>query len=462
MRYLIVFFVFLVSVILSTSTIAQTPSGQWTGRVDRAMRINLTLDSTLKMDLPGIGVDIKVADYKLTSDSLTANLVLTGGGKASLAGKFHEGYSMIKGEWRQEDVFRDFELISVNAFTPAPRDQLPLKIPFAYSEEDLSIYQAQQDFWLKGTLTIPHNDKDSIAAILISGSGQQDRNSEIVGHKPFLVLADHLATQGITVCRFDDRGVGESSGAFINATSEDFMYDVISVMDKLDSLGYKKICLIGHSEGGMIANMISALDNRVDAMVSLAGPAIPIEQLMLLQNKNVLLDQGVESTEVEDYLEFLRKAYKLIDVETPRDSLYDPLKELCTDFYQSRDSTHQKMYGESDFSFYIANASSYLSPWLRYFINHKPGEFIEEISCPVLALHGNMDIQVTSKENAAGYEKHLMESEAPFYDVITLDSINHLFQKVDHWNTYEYYESPESFNKEVMVIISDWIKSSVF
>ncbi len=448
--------------LLASQLHSQTIMGKWTGRIESSVRLNVTIDSNLRVEVPSANnLEARIREYNLESSMLSASLSLDGRTDADLKVDYNGSTGTLDGIWTQERIERTITLTKVDSFVAPKRVQTP-EPPYPYEVSNLSVYQGLEDFWLSGTLTAPYNDLDSMVVILISGSGMQNRNSELLGHQPFLVLSDFLTRQGISVFRYDERGVGESSGAFFNATSEDFLNDVLACVDKLDSLGYKKIGLIGHSEGGLIANMACALDDRLVVMVSLAGVGLPADQLLSIQNRNILIEQGVAEQEVAEYVIFIEEAYDLIDIESPKDSLYDPLKELCFDFYESRDSTYQKMYGPSSMGFYMGIAGGYLTPWLRYFINHDPGDYITQISCPVLVLNGTMDIQVSAKENLASYEKHLLASQAPFFDVIQLDSINHLFQKVENWDTNEYYESTETFNESVMELISDWLKTSMF
>lgn len=458
MRFTITITLLLTSLVLH----AQTIKGKWTGRIESSLRLNVTIDSSLKVVVPSANnLPATIKEYNLEANAISARLSLDGTTTADLELVYDASNHTLTGIWTQARIERAITLTKVDSFAAPKRIQTPTT-PYPYTVSSLSVYQSLEDFWLSGTLTTPFADPDSLVVILISGSGMQNRNSELLGHKPFLVLSDYLTRQGISVFRYDERGVGESSGAFFNATSEDFLNDVLACVDKLDSLGYRKIGLIGHSEGGLIANMACAQDDRLVAMVSLAGVGLPADQLLSIQNRNILLEQGVAEPEVAEYVAFIEKAYDLIDIESPKDSLYDPLKELCFDFYESRDSTYQQMYGPSSLGFYMGIAGGYLTPWLRYFINHDPGEYIPQISCPVLVLNGTMDIQVSAVENLTSYEKHLLASQAPFYDVIQLDSINHLFQKVDSWNTNEYYESTETFNEEVMQLISEWLITSMF
>jgi len=334
------------------------------------------------------------------------------------------------------------------------------KAPFNYTVEDLKFYNSEADITLEGTLTTPKDLKDFPVVVLISGSGLQNRDSELLGHKPFLVIADYLTNKGIGVFRYDERGVGASEGAPHDATSIDFKSDVLAAVTKLDSLGYKQLGLIGHSEGGLIAPMAAVQNKLIDFIITLAGPGRPIAEMMLLQNKLILEEQGLLSEQViEDYLVFTSKVYALIDIETPKDTLYAPLRTLCSEFYNSQDSSAAQVFGPNETQFYMAYGMQMFNPWYRWFINYDPQPTIKQLSCPVLALNGNLDIQVPSGPNLEGFRTMLKQSAAPSYEVIELDSLNHLFQKVNTRSTKAYYDSPETFNEEALDLIVEWIRA---
>lgn len=442
------------------TTMAQDSiTGSWTGRVENSIRVHLKINDpqtgSAKVLFPMLSMesdanlnvsesgDSILLDFKLVTSAITIYGV-------------RAGDETIKAQWSQNNQTKPIELTRIDSISPPYRSQFPLQ-PYDYLEQELSFYNSKDDFTLAGTLTLPDDRKDHPVVILISGSGLQNRNSEVLGHKSFLILADHLTRQGIGVFRYDERGAGKSEGSYFDATSEDFKEDVLAAVRKLDSLGYANIGLIGHSEGGMIAPMAAVEDERVDFVVSLAGPGVPIAELMVIQNENVLRDQEFPEEDLSDYLQFLREAYAIVDVTTLKDSLYGPIQELCNDFYNSRDSEVQQQLAPSAQLFYMQLAGAYLGDWFRYFINVNPSNYLEKLSCPVLALNGKMDIQVSAAENIEAYNDHLSHSKAPFFKCKALDSINHMFQKVDHWNTYEYYESAETFNVEVMDMIVEWI-----
>lgn len=361
------------------------------------------------------------------------------------------------GYWKQNGNRFKIDFERTESFT-RNRPQEP-KPPFEYYLEEVRFFNDIDSINLEGILTLPDSlERNCPVALLIGGSGRQNRDADLLDHKFFLVIADYLAKNGIGSLRYDERGVGESEGSFMTATSVDFKKDVLSGIKYLDELGFNSLGLIGHSEGGMIAPMAAVESDKIDFVITLAGPGIAISELMTIQNKNILESQGIfDSTEIQSYVSFLDIAYSLVDLDTKKDELYEPMKEHCYNFYESKDTNIQKLYGVSKEVFYVNSASAYFQPWLRYFINYDPGPILEKISCPFLALNGNFDIQVSAEENLNGFDLHLSKSKSPKYETLELDSINHLFQKANSWHTSEYIEIEETFNKKVLALIVEWI-----
>ncbi len=331
---------------------------------------------------------------------------------------------------------------------------------YTLASEDIQFLNKTENIRLSGSYTTPLGLKDFPVAILISGSGPQNRDSEIFGHTPFASLAEHLTKHGIGVLRYDDRGVARSEGKHTTATSYDFSTDVMSAVQFLQQeKNIKKVGLIGHSEGGMIAQIVAVNDPSIAFIVSLAGPGISIKELMLLQNKIALGGMDFSEQEITEYLDFSSNAYNIIDIETPKEDLYDPMKNLVHTFYDTLpDSTQQKIAPSKE-SLYFQLAFSYFTPWFRYFINYEPGENLEKISCPFLALNGSLDVQVTADENLEAIQRHLTQGPASKIKVEKLDSLNHLFQKAVTGNVDEYKTIEEDFNIQPLEIMTNWILS---
>ncbi len=242
--------------------------------------------------------------------------------------------------------------------------------------------------------------------ILLSGSGPHDRDESLVGHRPFLVLADHLTRKGIAVLRFDKRGIGKSTGDYASATTEDFAGDAEAALAYLNTrkeIDPKKIGLLGHSEGGLIAPMVATHSQTIAWIVLLAGPGLKGEDVLLLQSELILRAAGVNEGEVARTLAFNKQTYALVRQEKDPAALEAKLNELV----QST-STGAALPPAA----VQAQVRMLVSPWFRYYLDYDPLPALQKTMCPVLALNGEKDLQVSSKENLAKIQKALQPNTA--------------------------------------------------
>lgn len=460
LKYISILFFCVLSHLASSQ--ASQFDGLWSGTVANSVSLNLSIETkkdsscNVYLTVPMQFIDSLISQScTLAKDSLIATFNLSYNQTAEVSISDLENES-IKAQWRQGQGTADFVCQRVLDLDPPLRPQEPIP-PYPYTSKDIQLYNSKDAINLAGSLTLPDSNYLETVVILISGSGPQNRNSEILGHKPFLVLSDYLTRNGIAVLRYDDRGVGQSQGEQHLATSEDFKNDFLGCVNHLDNLGFKNIGCIGHSEGAMIAQMGASQSKKIKFLVSLAGPAIPINQLMLLQNKFALGNYGFDSIQIASYLKFQEKAYAIIDTQSLKDSLYSPLKKLCFEYYERQDSIIQKILSPSPDLFYIKMAGLYLEPWFRYFINYDPSNIIPKITCPILALNGSLDVQVTSRENIDAYENLISKMNSPRSKTLELEGLNHLFQTAKTGNTSEYYKLTETFNEDALRIIYKWI-----
>lgn len=318
-----------------------------------------------------------------------------------------------------------------------------------YLEEEVSFYNTSAKIKLAGTLTKPKGKGPFPAVILVSGSGPQDRNEEILGHKPFLVMADYLTKNGIAVLRFDDRGVGKSAGNFSQATTEDFASDVeagIAFLKQQKRIDIQKLGIIGHSEGGMIAPMVAAKDTSIDFIVLLAGPGIFIRDLMLQQMEDIARSQGESDSAVAVQLENNRQAFEIL-LNTPDN--FDAKNKLIK-LYHASDTT----LSESEIRQAI---NPMVTPWFRYFIAHNPQIALEQTKCRVLAINGDKDLQVASKPNLNGIETALKAGGNSNYEIVEMPHMNHLFQTTSTGKMVEYGLLEETFSPNVLELMTNWI-----
>lgn len=344
------------------------------------------------------------------------------------------------------------------------RPQTP-EPPFPYKSQEVEYDNAKTKLHYGATITIPQGKGPFPAAVLITGSGQQTRDEELFGHRLFAVIADHLTRKGFIVLRVDDRGIGKSTGNFKEATSADFAQDVHASVDYLLSrpeVDKKKLGLIGHSEGGMIAPVVATQRKDINFIVLLAGPGVPIMDLMAEQNAAILRSAGIKEEAIAVYTPLYRQMMQTI--ASGRTAMNDILP-LVNEWLNKTDSSlvraldlHQK---ENQQNMVATMVETMATPWFRYFISFVPANYLEKLNAKVLAINGARDLQVVAAQNLPGIEAALKKSKAKDYKVEAIDGLNHLFQTCKKCTLEEYAELEETFSPVALQIISDWLEKHV-
>ena len=337
------------------------------------------------------------------------------------------------------------------------RPQEP-SLPLPYQVEEVRFENVRANLELAGTLTLPKDIEKPPVAILISGSGPQDRNESIAGHKPFLVLADHLTRQGIAVLRYDDRGTAQSTGNHSKATTADFATDVESAVQFLltrTDIDAAKIGLIGHSEGGIIAPMVVARSKQLAFMVLLASTGVSGKELSLMQA------QSLRTFEVPDEEAFMAFNERAIDLAASDEDLEVVQAQLAQHYNGVRSVMASMMPEGSDLDAFIGQQVSQMtSPWSRFFYNYNPADELEKIKdCPVLSLNGTRDLQVLADVNQDGIKKALEKAGNKDVTIVEIEKLNHLFQECETGAMSEYGQIEQTFSPTALSIISDWIQS---
>lgn len=340
---------------------------------------------------------------------------------------------------------------SFNIYSQNNRPQEP-KEPFEYISENVVFKNNLDSISLAGTITYPKMGTDFPAVILISGSGPQDRNSELLNHKSFLVIADYLTKRGIAVLRVDDRGTGETEGNYNETGLNGFVNDTKSAIEFLETrseINHSKIGLIGHSLGGVIAPIIASEETDVSFIVILAGSGIRGDKLMLLQKELIERKMGVPEVGITQGQNNMKGAYDIILKSNESEiELQAELKSHFTKVFGS-------MLPESQ----IQSISEQMSiPWLTDFIKFDPQTVLSKTKCPVLALNGSNDLQVPPKENLETIEKILKESGNEDVIIKELENLNHLFQESETGLPNEYATIEQTFSPKALEIIAEWIK----
>ena len=412
-----------------------------------------------KMDSPSQGAkDIPTESVTLIDDSIIVDVKVIAG---SYNGVIDWETELITGKWNQGGQSFDLVINKVDEATSINRPQEP-KEPFSYISEDVYFENVQDSITLAGTFTYPMEGSNFAVAILISGSGPQNRNEELLGHKPFLVLSDHLTENGYAVLRFDDRGVVESEGDFQSATTEDFSKDVLAGIEYLKSrkeIDMKKIGLIGHSEGGLIAPMAAVQNDDVAFIVLMAGPGLTGEEILLLQSRLIEEASGTPAEEIKKNLEFSSKIYQEIKNTDDMGMAEKNIKEFFWKEYMEMTEEEKEKIGDPE-TFLNMQLRVALTPWFKYFLEYDPAPTLEKVKCPVLAIIGEKDLQVPPKENLSAIEAALKKGGNKDFTLKELNGLNHLFQTAETGSPLEYAKIEETFSPVALDIITNWLNET--
>ena len=367
------------------------------------------------------------------------------------------GDSTIDGTWTQRGVTFTVNLKKLKTAFEVIRPQEP-KPPFPYTSEEVTFTNNKFNIRLAGTLTMPAGNGPFKCAILITGSGAQNRNEELMGHKPFLVIADYLSRNGIAVLRYDDRGVGGSQGNYSEATSEDLSTDAEAAflfLKNYPKINQKEIGLIGHSEGGLIAPIVAASNPAIGFIVSLAGPGVTGQQIIIRQSEDISKLSGESEHQIKESTEALKKRFAILRKEKDNKKAELKIIALYKENLEKKKTSKEETEKAVNVFKKQFGADSYT--WFRYFIMTDPAMYWKNVECPVLALNGEKDIQVSAKENLPAIEKTLKSAGNKTVKTVKLPELNHLFQHCKTGLPAEYATIEETFSPEALKIIADWI-----
>jgi len=415
---------------------------------------------TATMDSPDQGVTGIPVEEVIFKDN-TLHLEVKSAG-AVFEGKVSEDFLVIEGEWKQSGGTFPLVVNRVDKAVEILRPQVPKK-PYPYIEKKVAYTNLKAGVKLVGTLTLPSDKGVFPAVLLISGSGPQDRNETIYNHRPFLILADYLTRQGIAVLRVDDRGVGESTGDFSQATSEDFASDVLAGVEYLKThkeIDPKKIGLIGHSEGGLIAPMVAVKSPDVAFIVLMAGLGLTGEEILYLQGALIYRAMGVSEEDIIKNRQFNGKIFSLVKEEKDKKTIEEKLRQMFMDDWAELNEEEKSRIGDPEV-FLEAQLQSLLSPWLKFFLTYDPKPNLIKVKCPVLAINGEKDLQVPPKENLSAIEEALVAGDNKNFIIKELPGLNHLFQTAQTGLPDEYVKIEETISPVALKIISDWILEQI-
>lgn len=447
---------------------AQDFTGIWEGdlevqntKIPLVFKIKKDSVYTSTMDSPDQGAKDVLVDVTTVKGSVVTFSIKN-------SGIFYEGKiendSLISGTFKQGVAILPLDLIKKKDKSKRvnrPQEPIP---PHSYKNEDVT-FKNKQGVKFSGTLSLP-NKIDGIfpAVILISGSGPQNRDSELFGHKPFLVIADYLVKREIAVLRFDDRGVGLSKGNHNTATTLDFADDVeaaFSFLSKRKNIDSKKIGLIGHSEGGMIASMIASRLKNIDFIVLLATPGLQGDKILLSQSKLLLTKTGKNKEDIDKISRINKKSYRLIQKNKNVDQLKIKLVSHLNSSQKKYNFLLDKPKQINSDDYVKSLISQMISPWFTFFINYDPKNALERVKCPVLAINGKNDVQVASGKNLNAIRKALQKGKNKDYVIKELPKLNHLFQESNTGLPHEYSRIEQTFSPIALKVMGDWIETRV-
>jgi len=447
---------------------AQSIAGTWygllnipSGQVHIVYHITQNADAySATMDSPDQGAK----GIPMDNVSFSGNKITIGSGKIGISytGIFLPDSNKIKGTFNQGAFSAPLDLSSVmkKAVILNPRPQDPKDFP--YKQEDVKFTNAKDGDVLAGTLTMPADGRAKRLVILITGSGPQNRNEELApfNHRPFLVWSDWLTRQGIAVLRFDDRGIAESTGDFKAATTADFADDAEAAVNYVLSrpdLQKLDIGLLGHSEGGMIAPIVASRDKNVKFIVLLAGPGVPISELMTQQEADQMRLGGAPDTAIAFSTKTNRTLFAAMNqyYDLPADKMKIMMDSVM--FKEFSAYPKQALAGKTVDDLVKESSTQIASPWFRYFIHFKPADYLINVKCPVLALDGTVDSQVKCEPNLQGIKQALDKGGNKHYEVVPMPGLNHLFQKATTGAVSEYGTITETVDPTALEKVSSWI-----
>lgn len=367
----------------------------------------------------------------------------------------------LSGTFIQRGQSLPLDLVRAKTSTKA-RPQTPLA-PYPYYTEEVYFENKTAGIRLAGTLSLPSKKGTYPVVVLVSGSGAQDRDETILGHKPFLVLADYLTRNGFAVLRYDDRGTAGSTGNFVTAITRDFANDALAAVTYLRSrkeINKKQVGLIGHSEGAIIAPMLAAQSKDIAYIVMLAGPAVPGSTLLLQQQKAIAAAEGLPEAQAEEGNRINSKLYDIVvqskTAEEADVQLSNYLKQAL--HLQAGSDTATTVAQDATVRQYVSELSS---PWIRFFLKHDPAKDLQKVTCPVLALYGEKDVQVPAKDNAAAARTALQAANNTMASIVEIPELNHLFQECSSGAPSEYATIEQTFSPKALTEILNWLKFQV-
>ncbi len=451
---------------LTFTLTSQDITGQWNGLLELGkaqLTIVFHIDKSVEgytatMDSPDQGAKgIEVTSVTFESPVLKLEVSKL---KMEYTGEYTDG--IFKGTFKQGGFTAPLNLTRENVVKRlSPRPQDPKK-PYPYHSEDVIFPNDEAGITLAGTLTFPKKPGKYPAVVLISGSGPQNRDEEILNHRTFLVLSDYLTRRGIAVLRYDDRGTAQSTGDFSTATTYDLSTDAEAAIRYLQTrpeVDTSQLGLVGHSEGGIIAPMVATRNEAVAYIVLLAGTGIPGDQLLLVQMELIGRASGMEEEKIAQTRELNHTIFNMVKKMDDQEELNTQLETYIRKVMKENPEL-EKPEGISEEELIQMAIERVASPWMKSFIRHDPAPVLEKVRVPVLAVNGVNDLQVPARMNLEAIEEALRKGGNDKVTIKEYKKLNHLFQKSKTGLPAEYGEIKQTFSPKVMKDVAKWILST--
>ena len=407
------------------------------------------------LDSPDQGVkDIAVSEVIIREDSLIIKVKKL---NASYKGHLINDSTM-EGSWKQSGKSFTLNIKKVNKINELRRPQEP-KPPYPYLEQEVSFINKKDNISLGGTLTYPKGNGPFITVVMVTGSGQQNRDEELMGHKPFKVIADFLTRNGIAVLRIDDRGIGTSGGNISTSTTFDFVKDInaaIAFVQKNPFVKASHIGIIGHSEGGLIAPIVASGNKKVSFIVLMAGPGVSGKDIILTQSAQISKAMGKDTTEIAEDNLINKELYQIVMTTDDNKKAREEIEKV---FKKHSEGLSEKEIEDKglDFANRERAIMTLLVPWFKTFLKTDPAKYLAKVKCPVLAMNGAKDLQVDANINLPAIENALKKGKNKQYTIKKFDGLNHLFQLCDTGLMKEYSRIEETIHPEVLEYMTKWI-----
>lgn len=409
---------------------------------------------TGSMDSPDqSALGMKIDKVTQDKDSVVIELKKLGG---VYEGKFGKDDKTIAGTWKQGGQSFPLELTRGADLKAPARPQEP-KPPFPYDVTEVTYENVPGKATFAGTLTQPRTPGPHPAMLLITGSGSQNRDEEIFGHKPFLLLADFLTRRGIAVLRVDDRGIGGSKGEAATATTDDFVGDVLAGIEFLRSradIDGRRIGLLGHSEGANIAVEVAAKPDRVSFIVLMATTSVPGDELLFKQSELISSTSGATADAIQRNRDLQAGLFAVAKSNQDQKTMEDAVAKFITEWKAKLPAEAAAAISDDTLK---AEARRVLLPWFRRFLQQDPRPQLAQVRCPVLALFGERDLQVAPSQNRPPLEEAFRNSGLADFSVREFPKLNHLFQTCKTGLPGEYASIEETISPDVLNVIGDWV-----